>query len=329
MCLPSSTARVYNSQATMRRRSFLGLLSTSLIAATRRVPANRNVKWAVSANLWNHFKPVAFTDILDVMRDTGFIGIRMTQFPGILQKYQMTTTQLEAELSKRNLHIATISFGGPAHDPAQQTKVLDDARKAMEFLAAFGANRLVVFSPSRRTPEAQGDAAFRTMCQTFNRIGELAGEKGFRAGLHNHLGQMCEKPEEIDHCMQMTDPKLFGFSPDTAHLHLGGSDVVEMFQKYKSRLVMMDYKDARWTTPPAGFTDSNGKVVEPAAAKFLSSIYDLGDGEIDFPGCHRVLQEIGYQGWNCVDQDTARRGPRASYERCGNYVVNTLEPIYS
>jgi inosose dehydratase len=167
------------------------------------------------------------------------------------------------------------------------------------------------------------------MCQTFNRIGELAREKGFRAGLHNHLGQMCEKPEEIDRCMQMTDPNLFGFSPDTAHLHLGGSNVVEMFQKYKSRLVMMDYKDARWTIPPPGFTDSNGEVVDPELAKFQSSIYDLGDGEIDFRGCHHVLKEIGYQGWNCVDLDTARKGPRTSYERCGDYVVNTLEPIYS
>jgi inosose dehydratase len=313
----------------MRRRSFLGLLTTSLIAASRRLPANKNVKWAVSANLWNHFQPVAFTDILDVMRDTGFIGIRMTQFPGILQKYRMTTTQLEAELNKRNLHIATISFGGPAHDPEQQAKVLDDARKAIEFLAGFGANRLVVFSPARHPPEAQSDAAFRTMCQTFNRIGELAREKGFRAGLHNHLGQMCERPDEINRCMQMTDPNLFGFSPDTAHLHLGGSNVVEMFQKYKSRLVMMDYKDAKWTSPPVGFTDSTGKTVEPEMAKFLSSIYDLGDGEIDFPGCHRVLKEIGYQGWNCVDLDAARKGPRASYERCGDYVVNTLEPIYS
>src|SRR5260370_10429633 len=140
---PNRRVRVYDIHAAMRRRSFLGLLSASLIAASRRLPANRNVKWAVSANLWNHFKPVAFTDVLDVMRDTGFIGIRMTQFPGILQKYQITTTQLEAELSKRNLHIATISFGGPPHDPKQQTKALNYARKAMEFLASFVANRMV------------------------------------------------------------------------------------------------------------------------------------------------------------------------------------------
>ena len=31
-----------------------------------------------------------FTDILDVMKDTGFIGIRMTQFPQILKTYNIT-----------------------------------------------------------------------------------------------------------------------------------------------------------------------------------------------------------------------------------------------
>jgi sugar phosphate isomerase/epimerase len=312
----------------MRRRSFLASLSSALFAMSGRLPANRNVKWALSANLWNHFRPVAFTDILDVMRDTGFIGIRMTQFPGILQKYGLTASQLETELSRRNLHIATISFGGPSHDPKQQARVLDQAREALQFLASFGANRLVVFSPSRRQQETDSETAFRTMCVTFNRIGELAGEQGFRAGLHNHLGQMCERPEEIDRCMRMTDPKLFGFAPDTAHLHLAGANVVRTFQKYKSRLVMMDYKDARWTAP-ANFTDANGSHLEMEPAKFLSSIYDLGDGEIDFPGCHRVLKEIAYEGWNCVDLDTARNGPKTSYERCGNYIVNKLEPIYS
>lgn len=105
---------------------------------------------------------------------------------------------------------------------------------------------------------------------------------------------MCETPAEIDRCMELTDPKLFGFSPDTAHLYLGGSNVVGMFQKYKRRLVMMDYKDAKWTKPSLGFAASNGKAVDPETATFLSSIYDLGDGEVDFPGCHRVLKEIHY-----------------------------------
>ena len=95
---------------------------------------------------------------------------------------------------------------------------------------------------------------------------------------------------------------------------------MEMFRKHKNRLVFMDYKDAKWTTPAADVTLENGRVLakDSKSARFFESIYDLGDGEIDFPSCHRILKEIGYKGWICVDLDTARKGPRISYERCSH-----------
>lgn len=279
--------------------------------AAGRLPANRNVRWALGANLWNYFPRVPFTDILDVMRDTGFIGIRITQFPQILKTYDITAAALEKEVSKRNLHVITISFNGPTFDAAQRPAILKSAREAMTFLRGFGANLLVVFPPNRSA--ASGDAAFRTMCESFNLIGEAAGEMGFRAGLHNHMGELVQSPDEIDKCMALTDPKRFWFSPDTAHLDMAGCDSAATLDKYKNRLMMMDYKDAKRT----------GGVFR------REDIYDLGDGEVDFPACHRVLQSIHYQGWICVDLDIARNGPRASYERCGAYIVNRLEPIYA
>src|SRR3954447_24649515 len=200
----------------MNRRQFVLTMAASLAKAAQKLPANENVKWAVSAALWGHFAPVPFTEVLDVMRDTGFIGIRLTGFPGILKTYNITTAQIEKELAKRNLQIITISFNGPAHDPVQQAKVMAAAKEAMDFLKVFGANRLVVFSPARVPAGKDVDAAFKTMCETYNHIGELAGTMGFQAGLHNHLDQMCESQAEIDKCMAMTNPKLFHFSPDTA-----------------------------------------------------------------------------------------------------------------
>jgi inosose dehydratase len=315
----------------MNRRAFLSSLAATLATAAGRLPANKNIKWAVSAGLWSHYPPGPFTDILDVMRDTGFPGIRLTGFPGILKTYNMTTSDLEREVSKRKLSVVTISFGGPTNDPAQHKNVVENARESMRFLQAFGAKHLVVFPPARLKERENVEAAFSAMCTGFNRIGEAAAEMGFLAGLHNHLDEMVERPDEVDKCMQMTDPKVFHFAPDTAHLHLGGSDVVKMFQKYKNRLVFMDYKDARWTTPTADVVLPNGKVhqKDSSSAKFFESIYDLGDGEIDFPACHRILKELEYRGWICVDLDRARKGPRTSYERCGAYIVKKLEPIYS
>lgn len=315
----------------MKRRTFLAALATRLTIAANRLPANRNIKWAVSAGLWSHYPNGPFTDILDVMKDTGFIGVRLTGYPGILKTYNITASQMEKEISKRNLHVATISFGGPVNDPSQHKAVVEKAREAMRFLQTFGAKHLVVFPPGRMKPGEDVDAGFRAMCTGFNHIGEAAGEMGFRAGLHNHLDEMVEGPAEVDRCMELTNPALFHFSPDTAHLYLGGSDPVKMFQKYKNRLMFMDYKDARWTTPKADLVLPNGKVhkKDSSSAKFFESIYDLGDGDIDFPALHRILKEIKFQGWNCVDLDRTRNGPRASYEHCGQYIVNKLEPIYS
>jgi sugar phosphate isomerase/epimerase len=298
----------------MTRREALALLAATLGRAAGKLPANRNVRWGLGSNLWNYFPRVPFTDILDVMKDTGFLDLRVTQFPQILKTYDITAAQMRKEAEKRGCRIVTLSFNGPTHDPAKRAEVIASAKTAMTFLKEFGARHLVVFSPNRTDLSAPD--AFEAMCQCFNEIGSAAGEMGFKAGLHNHMAQMVQNPDEIDRCMAMTDPKLFHFSPDTAHLHLAGCDVVKTLEKHKNRLMLADYKDAKRLTgaKPDSF-DRN-------------SIFDLGDGEIDFPGCHRVLQSIAFRGSLIVDLDIARQGPRASYERCGAYVVNRLESIY-
>jgi inosose dehydratase len=127
---------------------------------------------------------------------------------------------------------------------------------------------------------------------------------------------MVETQDELDRCMKLTDPKLFHFSPDTAHLHLAGFDVAKTLDRYQDRLMLADYKDAK---RPAGQGDIFDR----------NTIFDLGDGDIDFPACHRVLKSIAYRGWLIVDLDIAREGPRASYQRCGRYVVDKLEPVYA
>ena len=298
----------------MTRREALALLTATLARSATRLPANRNVKWALGSNLWNFFPRVPFTDILDVMKDTGFIGIRLTQFPQILKTYDITAAQMQKEAAKRGCQIITISFNGPSQDPARRAEVIANAKTAMNFLKEFEAHHLVVFPPNRRN--GTGAEAFKAMCECFNELGAAAREMGFFAGLHNHMGEMVQNPDEIDRCMAMTDPKLFYFSPDTAHLHLAGCDVVKTLDKHKHRLMLADYKDARRlkTTKPDSFD--------------RESIFDLGDGDIDFPGCHGVLKSISFQGWLVVDLDISRQGPRASYERCGAYVVNKLEGIY-
>src|SRR5690349_1733460 len=153
----------------MTRRTALSLLACPLARAAGRLPANKNVRWALGANLWNYFPRVPFTDILDVMNDTGFTGIRLTQFPQILKTYGITASQMQKEASKRGCQIITISFNGPTHDPARQSEVVANAKTAMNFLKEFDGNHLVVFPPNRSN--LAGEASFKGMCDCFNAIG--------------------------------------------------------------------------------------------------------------------------------------------------------------
>src|SRR5580704_11131762 len=113
------------------RRHALSFMAAMLARAADRLPKNQNVKWALGTNLWNFFPRVPFTDILDVMKDTGFIGARLTQFPQILTTYNITLEQMRKEVDSRGLSIITISFNGPAQDPARHAEVLANAKKAM------------------------------------------------------------------------------------------------------------------------------------------------------------------------------------------------------
>src|ERR1700719_4530281 len=123
----------------MQRRVFISSMAAALASAAERLPANRNIKWAVSAGLWSHYPSAPFTEILDVMRDTGFIGVRLTGYPGILKQYSLSAAQLEHEISKRKLAVATISFGGPVNHADQHKAVVEKAKEAMRFLQTFGA----------------------------------------------------------------------------------------------------------------------------------------------------------------------------------------------
>src|SRR5450631_968816 len=115
----------------MNRREFvaaLSMLAASMARAEDDKPANRNIKWALSEALWRYYPPAPFIEMLDVMQQTGFIGVRLAGFPHVLSDYQMTPMQMLGAVSKRGLHVVTISWNGALYDPSQRQAVLDSAR---------------------------------------------------------------------------------------------------------------------------------------------------------------------------------------------------------
>jgi inosose dehydratase len=283
-----------------------------------------------TSTLWRDGEPAPFTEMLDVIKDTGFDGFRFTGWPESLNRYNIPVATLERELSKRGLRMATLSFGGPADEPAEQPRLLDSARKACEFLKHFGATELAVFSP-RRVNKVLVREHLRRACEFYNRLGEVCAEYGIRAGLHNHSqGQLVESQDEVELMLKLTDPRRFHWAPDTIHLYLGGCDVAGLFEKYGHRLIFMDYVDVKYVYAAEDLRLPNGKVEKAGThnATFMLSNQDLGDGVIDFPALHRILKRNRYRGWICIDHHYTPAGPRHSFARCRNYIRQKLEPVY-
>jgi inosose dehydratase len=325
--------------ANLQRRQFLAAAGASLGVLRERLGAqsgqDRNLKWAVSmflwtSTIWRDNEPAPFTEMLDVIKDTGFDGFRLTGWPQSLKRYGIEVSALERELSKRGLHIATLSFGGPADDPSQHQRMEASAREACRLLNRFGATELVVFSPGRPNKVLVREH-MRRACEFYNRLGDLCAEYGIRAGLHNHSqGQLVESQDEVELMLKLTDPKRFHWAPDTIHLYLGGCDVTGLFQKHGHRLIFMDYVDAKYVYATEDIHVPNGQVEKAGTgnATFMLCNQDLGDGEIDFPALHRVLKKNQYKGWICIDHHYTPVSPRHSFTRCRKYIRETLEPVY-
>jgi inosose dehydratase len=325
----------------MTRRELLAALAAKaavLAAARDRALAapGPNIKWAVSMFLWTSTQwpdraPVPFTDMLDVIKDVGFDGFRFVGWPEALQKYDLSPAFLDRELSKRNLRIATLSFHGDAHDTSRHAAIDKAAHGACTFLKHFGATEMVVFSPKRPNKVLVREY-LRVACDYYNRLGDLCAGYGIRCGLHNHSqGQLVESQDEVELMLKLTDPKRFGWAPDTVHLYMAGCNIPELFDKYAARLVCMDFIDGKYEFQREPMKLANGKVEPPGSQNgtFMLSNRDLGEGEVDFQHLTRALKRVAYKGWIVVDDHYTPLGPRANFTRSMKYIREKLAPIYS
>jgi sugar phosphate isomerase/epimerase len=315
-------------------------MAASLAALRERAAAfetvsRPHIKWCVSSFLWTSTQWPAqgvlpYTDMLDVIRDTGFNGFRLTGWPGVLSRIGMDLNQLEKELAKRNIQIATVSFGGPADDPSKHAAIEKSAREACQFLNRFGATELVTFSPARVNKVLEREH-IRRACQFYNRLGDICAGYGIRTGLHNHSqGQLIETEDEIELLLKLTDPKKFHWCPDTVHLYMANCDILGLFRRHAHRLVFFDLVDARYEYQAEELRLPNGAVEKAGShnGTFMLGNRDYGDGEVDLQGIMRIVKGVDYKGWINIDHHYARVSPRASFTRCMKYIREKLDPIY-
>jgi sugar phosphate isomerase/epimerase len=81
--------------------------------------------------------------------------------------------------------------------------------------------------------------------EVFNRVGELARERGMRFYYHNHFQEFQRFGDDYvyDLILENTDPELVKLEIDTYWMYRGGQDPIEWMQKCADRVVLLHQKD--------------------------------------------------------------------------------------
>ncbi|MEV4895214.1 sugar phosphate isomerase/epimerase [Nonomuraea sp. NPDC055795] len=121
--------------------------------------------------------------------------------------------------------------------------------------------------------------------------------RGYEPVFHHHLGTNVETTGEIERLLELTDAQL---CLDTGHLLLAGGDPVKALRDWRGRIGQVHIKDG----DPAILAEALDDGADLREIMGRGGFSALGRGVLDLPGVVRALDEIGYQGWVVVEQDT-------------------------
>ena len=162
-------------------------------------------------------------------------------------------------------------------DPAGEARLAD----AIRFAAATGGERIVFCQNRDRT--GVDDAFLRDLGQRLSAIGRAAADVGVAMSFHHHTGQPVMTPHDVRVFFKAVQPGTVGLTVDTAHLAKSGVEDIPAFIGEFGPVIdnvhLKDYADGEWRL--------------------------LGEGGLDLPGILRVLDEAGFDGWLCVDEESA------------------------
>ena len=262
-----------------------------------------------------------FEQCVSEMALAGFTGSE------IGNKYPKDVETLKHKLDVRGMRICNAWFSSLLLSEGYDATI-EAFIKHRDFLHALGAK---VIGASEQGNSIQGkdvsifgekpvytDEQWELIRKGFNKMGELAKEKGMYFTVHHHMGTGVQTAEEIDKLMEITDPDLVYLLFDTGHLSFSGEDVLGVLKKYVNRVKHVHLKSIRHDVINEGKEKGWSFLDCVRAGAFTVP----GDGDFDFTPVFDVLDEAGYEGWVVVEaeQDPAKANPYEYAVLARNYI---------
>ncbi|GAB77997.1 inosose dehydratase [Austwickia chelonae] len=187
----------------------------------------------------------------------------------------------------------------PGHDPSEEVS------RELDSFEAAGGDVLVLAAATGQDGyddrPVLDDAGWAALLGNLDKLKALAESRGIKASLHPHVGTMIEKADEVERVMEGSQ---IGLCLDTGHLMIGGTDPVDLVRRYAARINHVHTKDVRQDVVAKV---RSGELTYTDAVR--QGIYvPLGQGDVDFSSIIKDLNQVGFDGWYVLEQDTILPG---------------------
>jgi sugar phosphate isomerase/epimerase len=213
-------------------------------------------------------------------------------------------------MEKRNLRMLGLAMYAHWHDTSKLPQMIEDHLQVARFLQAVGGRYIAgLIAPAAHLgngdDESYRSVDVKAVIANCNEIGKrVRAETSIRIGYHPEQGDI--RARIWDQMVDGTDPRYFDFWPDVGHLRACGVDPLEVYKKYRARMVGTHLRDFA----PAPAEASGG----PAAR---GRMLPFGEGVIDLRALVRYLRDTKFTG---SVMGEGGGGTRAMHD----YMVGTL-----
>jgi inosose dehydratase len=244
-------------------------------------------------------------------RQAGYSGIEKGG------KFPNEANALRLVVGQHGLQLVTGWFSGEL----RQRSIEDEKRRMADHLALLAAAGSPVGVYAETTGTVQGDmdtplsdrpvmpeGEFPAYGEKLTRFAEWMKAEGLPMTFHHHMGTVVEREREVDLLMQHTGDAV-GLLLDTGHLTFAGGDVAATTRRWGKRINHVHCKNIR-PMVLAELHRNHWSFLKGVIAGVFTVPGDP-EGCIDYRAFAKVLAEIGYSGWVCVEaeQDPKKAEP--------------------
>ncbi|HEY6608919.1 MAG TPA: sugar phosphate isomerase/epimerase [Candidatus Limnocylindria bacterium] len=255
-----------------------------------------------------------FETILDELARLEFSGCQFSRdFPGEVVP--------RSALSDRGLRLAEWYVNVPVTDDGLAPEARRMALEGLDGLRTYGGDVLCVAvdgSPARDAFSGRVDAgSARWPDAAFQQLGELLDDLAantpdeVRIAFHPHVASFVETPREVELLAEALAGSTAGLCLDVAHYTVGGGDPVEAIRRYSALIKHVHAKDVDGGVLGRMRMGEYAGLDEATRARIFT---ELGNGVVDLAGVVQALDDIGYDGWIMVEQDSSWLPPAEATE---------------